>query len=71
MNQTFFTLIVFAESERRTLYEYVNIVNLQTLQSSRSSASKAARVWRRAFEPWGNGSPWAGALARAAECHAA
>ena len=23
----------------------------------------------RAFEPWGNDSPWAGALARAAECH--
>ena len=34
-------------------------------------ASKAARVWRRAFEPWGNDSPWVGALARAAACHAA
>ena len=36
-----------------------------------TQASKAARVLRRAFELWGNGSPWAGALARAAECHAA
>ena len=37
----------------------------------RPTASKAARVWRRAFEPWGNDSPWPGALARAAECHVA
>ena len=33
--------------------------------------SKAARVLRRACEPWGNDSPWAGAPRRAAECHAA
>ena len=37
----------------------------------RPTASKAARGWRRVFEPWGNDGPWAGALARAAECHAA
>ena len=37
----------------------------------RPTASTAARVWRRAFEPWGNDSPWAGALGRTAECHAA
>ena len=29
------------------------------------------RVWGRAFEPWGNDSPWAGALGRAADCYAA
>ena len=34
-------------------------------------AQGCSRVARRAFEPWGNDSPWAGALARAAECHAA
>ena len=37
----------------------------------RPTASKAARAWRRAFEPWGNDSPWAGGLGRAAECHVA
>ena len=38
----------------------------------RPTASKAARVcWRRAFEPWGHDSPWAGVLAHAAECHVA
>ena len=37
----------------------------------RPTASKAARVWRHAFEPWGNDSPWAGALGRVAECHVA
>ena len=29
------------------------------------------RVWRRVCEPWVSESPWAGALARAAECHVA
>ena len=32
-----------------------------------TASKRCTRVWRCAFEPWSNDSPWAGVLARAAE----